>query len=262
MKKYIYIIYILIIIVLFSFILFKNKTVKKENHKVTFYIEKYKERYDSYRKKNMKLSDEEIILNVNIGLDRPFYSNTRESSDLKELTIVNKYNYLKRDYIPKKLISIDNTMVIDYVGKAFNQMKEEMKNNNLNIIAISGYRSYNYQDNLYKKYERFDGKEKADTYSARAGHSEHQTGLAVDISNGKLPYTDFEKTEEFKWMLENAYKYGFILRYPKNKEHITGYIFEAWHYRYVGYKVSTYIKKHNITFEEYYAKFIEPNLNR
>lgn len=251
----------IMILLLFSLFFINIKHEKKTEVKnESFYIEKNKNRYLLYKNNNKSLSDEEVIIHVNIGLDRPFYSNTRETVNLGESILVNKYNYLSKDYIPKNLKKIDNTTLINYVCDAFNAMKNDIKENNLNIIAVSGYRSFEYQDKLYKRYERYDGREKADTYSARAGYSEHQTGLAVDVSNGELPYTQFENTEEYKWMTENAYKYGFILRYPKNKDKITGYIFESWHFRYVGVKVSSYIKKHNITFDEYYAKFIEPNL--
>ena len=108
--------------------------------------------------------------------------------------------------------------------------------------------------NLYDNYVATDGKEAADTYSARAGYSEHQTGLAVDIYNKVLPYTSFEETEEFTWMQENAYKYGFILRFPKDKTNITGYQYESWHYRYVGKEVAKEIHENNLTLEEYLAK--------
>ena len=87
--------------------------------------------------------------------------------------------------------------------------------------------------------------------SARAGHSEHQTGLAVDVSNSSLDYDNFESTKEFYWMKNNAHKFGFILRYPKASFHITGFKYEPWHYRYVGIKIATYIYKNNLTLEEY-----------
>ena len=122
---------------------------------------------------------------------------------------------------------------------------------------MSSYRSYDYQVNLYNNYVKSDGKDAADTYSARPGFSEHQTGLAVDIYNKELPYTSFEETKEFEWMQKNAYKYGFILRFPKDKVNITGYQYEAWHYRYVGKKAAKYIHDHNITLEEYYIKKVE-----
>ena len=141
--------------------------------------------------------------------------------------------------------------------EAFENLASTAKKENLNIIAMSTYRSYDYQVNLYNKYVRSDGKEAADTYSGRPGHSEHQTGLAVDVYNGKISYTSFEKTKEFNWMQEHAHDFGFILRFPKDKVNETGYTYESWHYRYVGIEEAKYIKEHNISFEEYYATIIK-----
>lgn len=143
--------------------------------------------------------------------------------------------------------------------EAFETLSEDAKKEGMNIIAMSSYRSYDYQVNLYDNYVATDGKEAADTYSARAGYSEHQTGLAVDVYNKVLPYTSFEETEEFNWMQENAYKYGFILRFPKDKVNITGYQYESWHYRYVGKEAAKYIHNHDLTLEEYYVKKVEKN---
>ena len=139
----------------------------------------------------------------------------------------------------------------------FEKMATAALKENYRIRAISAYRSYQYQKGLYDSYQKQDGTSKADTYSARPGYSEHQTGLVVDIDNEKVDYSNFETTEEFNWMQENAYKYGFILRFPKDKVNETGYIYESWHYRYVGKDIAKYIHKNNISFEEYYAQFIE-----
>jgi len=122
---------------------------------------------------------------------------------------------------------------------------------------MSTYRSYDYQVDLYNRYVKEDGKNAADTYSGRPGHSEHQTGLAVDVFNNKETYTNFEKTKEFTWMQNHAHEYGFILRFPKDKVNETGYEYESWHYRYVGKKIAKYIKENNISFEEYYATKIK-----
>ena len=151
--------------------------------------------------------------------------------------------------------------LVNYAKDAFEEMAKTAKKENLSIIAMSTYRSYEYQINLYNKYVKLDGKEKADTYSGRAGYSEHQTGLAVDVYNGKESYTNFEITEEFKWMQENAYKYGFILRFPKDKTKETGYDYESWHYRYVGKDIANYIHKNKISYEEYYVKYIQNKKN-
>ena len=127
-------------------------------------------------------------------------------------------------------------------------MKNDMAKENMQIRIISAYRSYDYQESLYDNYLKNNSQNIVDTYSARPGYSEHHTGLAIDVDNVKLNYNKFYLTKEFLWMQDNAYKYGYILRYPKDKENITGYSFEPWHYRYVGKEASKYIKEHDITF--------------
>ena len=111
-------------------------------------------------------------------------------------------------------------------------------------------RDYSYQEKLWNSYSNSKGENWADSVAARAGFSEHQTGLALDIVTYGSTMNNFENSDEFKWLSKNAYKYGFILRYPKGKEHITGYKYEPWHYRYVGDIAST-IYNRNITLEEY-----------
>ena len=111
---------------------------------------------------------------------------------------------------------------------------------------MSGYRSYNTQKGLYNYYVNRDGREAADRYSARPGHSEHSTGLAMDVSgiDGKCAATDcFGETPEAAWLAENVYDYGFIIRYPEGKEHITGYKYEPWHLRYVGVDIAREIRE-------------------
>lgn len=114
---------------------------------------------------------------------------------------------------------------------AFNKMKEAAKEEGLNIYISSGFRSYNKQNTIYNNYVARDGKKEADTYSARAGYSEHQTGLAFDVNTIS---SAFDNTKEAKWLANNCYKYGFILRYPKGKDNETGYMYESWHFRYIG----------------------------
>ncbi len=244
----------------------KQTEKKKEiNEKISHYNKNFKDRYIAYKKKNKNLSDEEIITRVNIGLDNEYYTNTKPSTNLNKNTIlVNKYNYLEENYIPNDLEDISlqyarsGMKLVREAKEAYEAMAKNASTSNLKLVATSSYRSYEYQDKLYNNYIKSDGIEAADTYSGRPGFSEHQTGLAVDIYNGKETYTNFEKTKEFEWMQKNAYKYGFILRFPKDKENITGYIYESWHYRYVGTKIATYIHENNISYEEYYVKFIEP----
>ena len=171
--------------------------------------------------------------------------------------LVNKNNKLTSEYIPNDLENIsleyscENKQLRYEAKNAFEKMAKRAKEDGYNIIAVSTYRSYEYQEKLYNNYVKDKGKYYADLASARAGHSEHQTGLAVDVANTSLDYDNFEQTKEFNWMINNSYKYGFILRYPKAKFHITGFKYEPWHYRYVGIDIATYIYKNNLTLEEY-----------
>ena len=250
----------------------KPKKQTKEEQKIEklksipYYKKEYQKRYLEYQKENPNLSVENIVTYVNIGIDKPYYTNTKKAENLNtNLILVNKYNYLTEDYIPENLEPIDiayarsGIQLVREAKEAFETLSEDAKKEGKNIIAMSSYRSYDYQVNLYNNYVATDGKEAADTYSARAGYSEHQTGLAVDVYNKVLPYTSFEETEEFNWMQENAYKYGFILRFPKDKVNITGYQYESWHYRYVGKEAAKYIHNHDLTLEEYYVKKVEKN---
>lgn len=242
----------------------EKKKIDNKETKPNYYNKEYKERYTAYQKEFPNISFEDVVTRVNIGLDKPYYTNTKKTPyQNKDYILVNKYIYMGNDYIPENLEDLDTSYsrsgmkLVKSAKDSLEKMIESAKNDGYTIRVMSSYRSYNYQVNLYNRYVNTDGKEAADTYSARPGFSEHQTGLCVDIDDSKINYTNFEKSESFKWMQENAHLYGFILRYPEDKTEITGYTYESWHYRYVGKEIATYIKKHNITFDEYYVKFIE-----
>ena len=235
-----------------------EKKLKEEK----YFLEKNLDRYLNYYEKNNDLPLNIVISNVNSNIDKTKYEDIKETN-LKEdiLVLVNKYYYLKEGYTPSDLITLTskynsgiNSKMRKEAADAFMQMSDAATLDNITIKNASAFRSYDYQVNLYNKYVEKDGKKAADTYSARPGFSEHQTGLCTDINQID---SGFEKTDAFKWLDKNAYKYGFILRFPKDKENITGYQYESWHWRYVGKKVAEIIKKENITFEEYYAYYIE-----
>lgn len=242
----------------------KLDKLKNIDKKLDYFNYDYIDRYIDYKNKNKNLSLEDVITHVNIGIDNDYYTNTKRSPYLnKSYILINKYYYAGKNYIPNNLEAIDEKYarsgmkLVNYAKEAFEKMAKDASKEGLSIIAMSSYRSYIYQETLYNKYVEEDGKKAADSYSARPGFSEHQTGLAVDVYNGTEDYTNFENTKEFTWMQENAHKYGFILRFPKDKTALTGYVYESWHYRYVGVKIANYIKKHNLCYEEYYAKKIE-----
>lgn len=221
------------------------------------------ERYKNYYKTHKELEAEEIIARVNSNLDKTFYKDVLQTDLEKDnLLIVNKFYYLEEDFIPDNLVSIDSKYgrgeIKEEAYQAFLELYEEASKEDLHPYISSPYRSYNRQNQLYTNYSNKDGINKADTYSARPGYSEHQTGLAMDLgTSNNTNINDFENSKEFEWMQKSAHKYGFILRYPKGKEYITGYMYEPWHYRYVGVEAATYIYEHNITYEEYYEYFIK-----
>ena len=155
------------------------------------------------------------------------------------ILIVNKEYSLPKNYNPG---------VNEEALKNLKQMQADAKAVGLNIPLISGYRSYETQEKLYKKYVLKDGEKNASTYSAKAGNSEHQTGLAFDIGSVDR---SFEGTDEAKWISENAHLYGFIVRYPKGKTSVTGYIYEPWHVRYLGKKIAKKVYESKLTLEEY-----------
>lgn len=242
----------------------KLKKLDNINEKLDFFKYDYLDRYISYKEKNPNLDNETIIVYVNIGLDIDPYTEVKDSPYKYENTVLaNKRYFLGKDYVPKDLTTINdnyssgNKQMTKDAALAFEEMAKDAKKSGYNIRAVSTYRSYSYQTDLYNKYAKQDGKEKADTYSARAGYSEHQTGLAVDVDNRKVTYTQFGNTKEFGWMKDNCYKYGFILRYTKETEFITGYMNEPWHYRYVGKDIAKYIYEHPMTYEEYYVRFLD-----
>ena len=230
------------------------------NKQIDYFREENLQRYLKYKESNSKLDNKQIVIDVNIGLDYPYYENAKESKHLnKDYILVNKYNYLTKDYVPNNLETISTTYarsgmkLVKDAKEAYEEMAKDAKKEGYTLIAMSSYRSYTYQVDLYNRYVKKDGKKAADTYSGRPGYSEHQTGLAIDVYNGAYDYTNFGKTKEFLWMQKNAHKYGFILRFPEGKEKETGYQYESWHYRYVGKKIAKEIYENDITLEEYHA---------
>ena len=176
---------------------------------------------------------------------------------IDEHIIVNKTYSVPSNYIPSNAYQEVvgercNNCINKDVMDAFRLMQSDAKAIGLNIYISSGYRGYTYQDKLYNNYVSISGKEKADTYSARPGHSEHQTGTCFDLNTID---DSFQYTDEGKWVNENAYLYGFIIRYPKGKESITGYQYESWHLRYVGKELAIKLYHDGSwdTLEEYYG---------
>lgn len=224
--------------------------------------------YLDYQKENSTLSIRNIIEIINTKRNNEYYENTTETDiSKKELMLVNKYHYLDESYTPENLVTISQNYSWGEKGsqkateetyEAFLDMWEDANNEGYYLMVSSSYRTYQKQDLVYKDYEDARGTEYADTIAARPGYSEHQTGYTLDIfEKNNSSQKTFHETEVYTWLKSNAHKYGFILRYPEDKEDITGYSFESWHYRYVGIEEATYIYNNNISFDEYYAYFIK-----
>lgn len=193
-----------------------------------------------------------------------FYKKVKDIKNPDNLMVlVNKLNRLQSNYVPHDLEQIslnyatNNKFLRKEAKENFEKLSSDAKKIGYSIIAVSAYRDYDYQENLFNNYVKEKGENYALKCSAKAGHSEHQTGLSVDVMGSNNDYDQFEKSKEFDWMKNNSYKYGFILRYPKGKEYITGFKYEPWHYRYVGKDIASIIYTEGITLEEYYKKYIK-----
>lgn len=205
---------------------------------------------------------EDVVTYVNANLDKEYYSsdNLISNEDASKIDVlVNKYHKLDENYEPSDLTIIDSkyasgTQKLRKEAQIkFEEMASDMAKENLKIYAGSTYRSYTYQKGLYDRYVKKDGFAVAETYSARSGYSEHQLGLAVDIVNDKWDYLS-ENDKEYDYLVKNSYKYGFILRYPRGSEYITGYMFEDWHFRYLGIELATKVFNSGLTYDEYIAR--------
>ncbi len=273
MKK-LFPVFILIVALISVSGFFFNKPIKKEVKYKKSFIEEAKclpyyknnniKRYQDYQKLNNNLTVEDIVTRVNLNLDLPFYTNTKEAKLTNTFyCLVNKYNYLSEDFVPSNLVELEapyarkGIYLVKEAKDNFYKLVDKAKEEGFTIRAISAYRGYTYQKRLYDKYVENDGVSKADTYSARPGFSDHQTGLVVDVDDSINSFEGFTNTKEYQWMLDNSYKYGFILRYPEGKETITGYQFESWHYRFVGIKLAKKIKVSNLTFDEYFTRYLD-----
>jgi len=249
-----------------------NKDINYTDTVISFMKQKYYvndnlDRYLNYHTTaTFETEDEKlsyIIGCINSNIDNEFYTNVKETDLSKDyLILVNKFNKLSDNYVPENLVKIDPKYGVSYelestTYEQYKLMWEDAYKEGLILYINSPYRNYQTQSALYQRYASQDGYAAADTYSARAGYSEHQTGLAFDVTSKTTNFSSFEYSNEFKWLQENAHKYGFILRYPKGKTYLTGYVYESWHYRYVGVEAATKIKEENITFEEYYEYYVK-----
>jgi len=191
-----------------------------------------------------------------------------EAGEQGLLILVNKQHPVDQVYRPDDLMAMshyasDRSEAGRYMRaeavSAFNSLVEQAALDGIELKMTTAYRSYGFQKILYDNYVAQYGEEEAGKFSAKPGESEHQTGLAVDVSSPSVNYQltrDFGDTEEGRWLATHAHEFGFILRYPEGKENITGYMYEPWHLRYVGKFVAKEIYQEETTLEEYLQKYL------
>ncbi|MEH7181124.1 M15 family metallopeptidase [Neobacillus vireti] len=227
---------------------------------------------DSSNKQQTK-EEEESQINDPLSLESIFFNEIKEvdgknviQNSTNVMALVNKEFYLPADYIPEDLVrpnvafsfgdvEIEKSLMRKEAAEALEKMFTDAAKNGIELYAVSGYRSYSRQQSLFNAEINRVGIEKAEQAVASPGSSEHQSGLAMDISSRSNKFylnESFANTPEGKWLKDNAHRFGFILRYPKEKRDITNYMYEPWHFRYVGVKSATIMYKHNWTLEEYF----------
>ncbi|MFF2876086.1 D-alanyl-D-alanine carboxypeptidase family protein [Gottfriedia sp. NPDC057991] len=230
----------------------------------------YKEQSQKNSIKPLQHSNDSSYNSQNFKI-RQIDSNINKAKAIKTVSqptaisvLVDKEYFLPKNYVPKDLVypnvsfifkeKIEKRKMRKEAARALERLFAGAKKDKIYLSGVSAYRSYKTQKAIFNRYVKVDGYTNARKYSAIPGSSEHQTGLAIDVSSstGKCAATScFSNTKEAKWLENKSTIYGFIIRYPKGKESITGYKYEPWHIRYVGVAIAKEIKKRNITLEEY-----------
>ena len=237
---------------------------------LNFYRPENTARYLNYAADNPQYSLEDVVVRINIGLDVPFFTNTHVIEDTSDFgMLINKYNELPEGYEPAELMITPSPCTIGFhfscsfndpqyvektAGEHFQQLVDAAAEAGIKINAIASYRSYDYQYNLYHYYLNEQGQEYADLYYARPGQSEHNSGLASEVTMNDMNYNEIELGADYPWLLEHMADYGFILRYPEDKTEYTGFGYESWHLRYVGEEIAKVVMENNWCLEEYYAR--------
>lgn len=233
-----------------------------------YFLEKNLEDYKEYINKNNETDYAKVISIVNVHANHKWYQlELNTNKDLGMLMNVNKFYTLSETYTPENLKNIDLTYaydeegknkLIDYAYDKFLELWQAANDQGFYLMVTSSYRDYESQKEIYDYRVSTWGERKADETAARPGHSEHQTGLVIDMTSKTEPLADsFTDSKAYEWLKENAYKYGFIERYPEGKTYLTGYNPESWHWRYVGLEAAKTMHDEDITFDEYYAFYIE-----
>ena len=231
------------------------------------YLDKNRSRYEAYHAQNPGLPYDIAIAYVNANVDKGYYNDIVTVDKPDSISVLVNKNYaLPLGYVPKDLVDIGSGYLLrEEAAEHLAEMIADMNSSGYRIYVMAAYRTYQTQASKHSNAINNYGNNYADTRFARAGHSEHQTGLAVDILHRRdvqfMADAMFQNSKEYAWLMENSYKYGFILRYPSEFEDIHGFIYEPWHWRYVGVSIATVFYNDGISmFEEYYGRFLAPGI--
>jgi D-alanyl-D-alanine carboxypeptidase len=233
--------------------------------KEKFFIYENLDKYLEYEKQNKDYDNSKIIAIINTEANVDWFEIERETDTSKgELMLVNRLYGLNSEYTPEDIVTIpskyayDNIKISNSILENIQEMAEDAKAEGYTFVVSSGFRTYKEQKSLYNSYASSYGKNEADKYVARAGHSEYETGLSFDFEPYKYTskVSDIKTSAEYLWLRENAHKYGFIFRFESDKEYITGFSEDPWRLRYVGVDAADMIYNEKICFEEYYAYFV------
>lgn len=233
----------------------------EEFYSIDFAKLKYYDRYLKYMDESRE-DEETSVLLVNLDMDKADYEDPVLVTNFSNSMLVNKHRMLNKNFVPDNLVTIDTNYASDKGMKGnrtavieLKRMFDDAEKEGFHLVVNSAYRSYDDQEEIENTYRDLYGETYVQNYVLKPGYSEHQTGLAFDI--GSKDTNIFAQSDEYKWIADNCYKYGYIYRFKKNYESITGIRSEAWHYRYVGKDIAKYIYENDITLEEYYAKFLD-----
>lgn len=241
---------------------YDKNIVKFMNEK--YFIYKNLSKYLEYKKDNKLESYTNIVTIINTEANIDWFDNAKETDiSKKELMLVNRLYGLSKDYEPDDIIDVPSQYA--YTGvKISNSVMDNIvalidaaSDEGYTFVLADGYRSYSEQESIFERYKNAYGYSEADRIAARAGHSEYQTGISFTIVPLYKEYDKPKESLEYKWLSDNAYRYGFIFRFPEDKTDITGFEASTWRLRYVGSEAANIIKSENICFEEYYAYFVD-----
>lgn len=233
-----------------------------------YFLNKNLDDYIAYHNKEDEDDLDTVVAVVNVHANHKWYNyDINADTSLNEKIIVNKFYKLDSNYAPENLknISLDyaygdegDNKLVDYAYDAFIELWDAAHDAGYYLMVNYSYRDYKEQEDIYDSYKTSYGERKADSVAARPGYSEHQTGLVVDMVSKDTPTSDaFSTSDAYHWLQANAYQYGWIERYPENKTYLTGYNAESWHWRYVGKDIAKVMHEENITYDEYYAYYID-----